>query len=180
MGSTTNKGTPRGRARALQPDTAAKQLRCMDHAIRGLTYQEIAELEGYADPSGARQAVARAFKRSFDASAEELRPRYQARAELLWSKGLTLLERGMDTRETEEGEPIPPDLDMAKAGAQIMDRALGRLMRLSGLDQPTTVLVPGGPDLNALKAEFIQYLPALVGGQVPLDVEVVEDGDDRG
>lgn len=180
MGSTTDKGPAkqrRGRARQLQPDTAAKQLRCMELAVRGLTYAEIAEREDYANESGARQAVAAAFKRSFDSTAEELRPRYQARAELLWSKGLIMLERGLDTRETEEGEPIPPDLDMAKAGAQIMDRALGRLMRLSGLDQPTTVVIPGGPDLNALKAEFAQYLPALAAGEVPVDAEVVEDVD---
>jgi hypothetical protein len=144
----------------------------MDLAIRGLTYHEIAEREGYADHSGARQAVARAFERSFDASADELRPKYQARAELMWAKGLVMLERGMDTRETEEGEPIPPDLDMAKAGAQIMDRALGRLMRLSGLDQASVAVAVGGSDLERLKAEFGQLLATGA-----IDAEVVEEVD---
>lgn len=142
----------------------------MEHAIRGRTYHEIAELEGYADHSGARQAVARAFERSFDASADELRPKYQARAELMWAKGLIMLEQGMDTRETEEGEPIPPDLDMAKAGAQIMDRALGRLMRLSGLDQAQVAVAVGGSDLERLKAEFGRLLAAGA-----IDAEVVEE-----
>ena len=170
MGSTTTKGSPRrGRARALQVDTADKQRRCMELAIQGLTYDEIAEREGYADHSGARQAVARGFERAFDTAADQLRPIYQGRAELLWMKGMTLLQQGLDGTEDEDGEPTGPDLDKVRVGAQIADRALGRLMRLSGLDQAAVTVSVGGSDLERLKNEFAGLLASPT-----LDAEVVE------
>lgn len=176
MGSDTTKGTTkrRGRARAVQPDTAAKQLRCMDMAIRGLTYGEIAEAEEYADHSGARAAVARGFERAFDAAAEELRPRYQGRAELLWRHGLTLLEQGLDGTEDDEGNPIGPDLDKVRAGAQIADKALLRLMRLSGLDQPTVTPPAGGDSLAALQAELLELMHRSPDQLAAVDAEIVE------
>ncbi|MFD3426085.1 hypothetical protein [Nocardia fluminea] len=176
MGSTTSKGTTRrrGRARELQPETAEKQRRCMELAIKGLTYQEIAEAEGYSDHSSARWAVARGFERAFDTAADQLRPIYQGRAELLWMKGMTLLQEGLDGSEDEEGEPTGPDLDKVRVGAQIADRALGRLMRLSGLDQAAVTVSVGGSDLERLKNEFAGLLASPT-----LDAEVVEV-DDRG
>lgn len=141
----------------------------MEMAIAGVTYQEIAEREGYADHSGARWAVARAFERAFDTAADQLRPVYQGRAEQLWSKGMALLERGLDPGEDEEGQPKPVDLDMIRAGAQIADRALGRLMRLSGLDQAAVTVSVGGNDLERLKNEFAGLLASPT-----LDAEVVE------
>lgn len=141
----------------------------MELAIRGLTFEEIAEHEGYADHSGARQAVARGFERAFDQAADQLRPVYQGRAELLWAKGLNLLEKGMEGRVGEDGEPLGPDLDMIRAGAQIADRALGRLMRLSGLDQAAVTVTVGGSELERLKAEFGELMSA-----GPIDAEVVE------
>lgn len=171
MGSTSTKRSnkPRGAARDLQPETAAKQHRCMELAIQGLTYQEIADREGYANHSGAQQAVARGFERAFDTAADQLRPRYQGRAELLWSKGMALLDRGLDPGEDEEGKPKPVDLDMVRVGAQIADRALGRLMRLSGLDQAAVTVSVGGNDLERLKNEFAGLLATPM-----LEAEVVE------
>lgn len=174
MGSTTSKRPPRGRARALQPETAAKQLRCMDMAIRGLTYDEIAAAEGYADHSGARFAVTRAFERAFDAAADQLRPVYQGRAELLFRHGLTLLEEGLDTGEDADGNPIPQDLDKVRVGAAIADKALLRLMRLSGLDQPQVTVQVGGGDLESLKRDFLAFL-GRAGVGAAIDAEVVEE-----
>lgn len=176
MGSTGTKRTskPRGRARPLQPETAAKQLRCMDLAIRGLTYQEIADTEGYANHSGAQQAVARGFERAFDRRAEELRPVYQGRAELLWRHGLTLLEQGLDGTEDDEGNPVGPDLDKVRAGAQIADKALLRLMRLSGLDQPTVTPPAGGDSLAALQAELVELMNRSPSQLAAVDAEIVE------
>lgn len=147
----------------------------MQLAIAGRTYQEIADAEGYSNESGARQAVARGFERAFDSTADQLRPRYQGRAELLWSKGMALFERGLDPGEDDEGKPKPVDLDMVRAGAQIADRALGRLMRLSGLDQAAVTISVGGSDLERLKAEFTEVLAAPQLAAPTLDAEVVEE-----
>lgn len=147
----------------------------MELAIQGLTYDEIAEREGYADHSGARQAVARGFERAFDTAADQLRPIYQGRAELLWMKGMTLLQQGLDGTEGEDGEPTGPDLEKVRVGAQIADRALGRLMRLSGLDQAAVTISVGGSDLERLKAEFTEVLSAPQLAAPTLDAEVVEE-----
>lgn len=182
MGSSTDKRSTqrRGGRRTLQPETAAKQLRCMELAVRGLTYAEIAEHEGYANESGARHAVAAAFKRSFDAAAEELRPVYQARANTLWRHGYDMVRKGLDTREDEDGNPIGPDLDMVRAGAQIADKALGRLMRLSGLDQPNlTVSVGSAGEFAALKAEFAALLPGAADAVPAVDAEIVNEDEEN-
>lgn len=148
----------------------------MEHAARGMNYSEIAELEGYSNESGARQAVARGFERAFDRAADELRPIYQARAEFLYRTGVTLMAEGLDVRETtEDGEPVGPDLDRVRAGAQIADRALGRLMVLSNLNHAQVTVSAGSGQLAALKAEFDRAL----NGDGVVDGEVVteEDGE---
>lgn len=152
----------------------------MELAVQGLTYAEIAEHEGYANESGARHAVAAAFKRSFDATAEELRPVYQARANTLWRHGYDMVRQGLDVRQDDDGNTIGPDLDMVRAGAQIADRALGRLMRLSGLDQPNlTVSVGSAGEFAALKAEFTAALLPGADAVPAVDAEIVDEDEEE-
>ncbi|WP_157121222.1 hypothetical protein [Nocardia miyunensis] len=148
------------------PDTMAKQQRCLDLAVRGLTYAEIAEEEGYAGESGARAAVHAALKRAATSAAETVRPLMIARAEQLWTHGFGVMLEGRDER----------DIDKFVKGASVADKALARLVRLHGLDQvpAVQVTVEGAPDLAQLKREFAELLDG-AGGDV-VDGEVV-DGD---
>lgn len=131
-------------------DTMAKQQRCLDLAVRGLTYAQIAEEEGYAGESGARAAVHAALKRAATAADETVRPMMVARAEQLWVHGFGVLLEGRD-----QG-----DMDKFARGAKVADSALARLMRLHGLDQVPAVQVSvgGAPSLEAIKAEFSAYM----------------------
>ncbi|MEU1550246.1 hypothetical protein [Nocardia sp. NPDC005745] len=151
----------RGKARAT-PDEMARQQRCADLAVQGLTYAEIAVEEGYASESGARAAVHAVFRRAATDAADVLRPKIEARAELLWTAGLQVMRDGRD-----EG-----DLDKFKAGATVADRALARLMRLYGLDQPVVEVNVGGESLDSLKAQFMRMLDGDV-----VDAELVSAGD---
>ncbi len=136
----------------------AKQQRCADLAVQGLTYREIAEHEGYKDESGARAAVHAVFRRAATDAADILRPKIEARIELLWTAGLQVMQEGRE--QDDEGK--------FRAGATVADRALARLMRLYGLDQPTVEVHVGGESLDNLKAQFT----AMLDGQV-VDAEVV-------
>lgn len=150
---------PRGNARCT-PDEMERQQRCADLAVQGLTYAEIAEHEGYASESGARYAVAAVFRRAATDSVEILRPKMEGRAELLWTAGLQVMQEGRENG----------DLDKFVKGAAVADKALARLMRLYGLDQPTVEVHVGGDSLETLKRQFME----LLDGQV-LDAEVVPD-----
>lgn len=148
------------------PDTMAKQQRCLDLAVRGITYAEIAEHEGYAGESGARAAVHAALKRAATSAAETVRPLMIARAEQLWAHGFGVMLEGRN-----QG-----DMERFVKGASVADKALARLVRLHGLDQvpAVQVSVEGAPDLAQLKRAFSELLDG-VGGDV-VDGEVVDGG----
>lgn len=147
----------------VTPETMAKQQRCLDLAVRGITYAEIAEHEGYSGESGARAAVHAALKRAASEAAETVRPLMIARAEKLWEHGFGVMLEGRDQQ----------DIDMFVKGAGVADKALARLMRLHGLDEPPAVQVSVGTDLESLKRDFAKLLDA---GE-PIEAEVVEGGD---
>lgn len=153
--------TARGNAVA-KLDTKMKQQRCLDLAVQGLPYWQIAEAEGYASESGARKAVNAALRRAAKKAAETVRPMMVARAERLWVSGIEVMQEGRDEQ----------DMDKFKAGASVADKALARLMRLHGLDEPAPVQVTvGGTDLATLKQEFEKLLdgrppPELIEGEV--------------
>lgn len=150
-------------AAAPDPETIAKQQRCADLAVQGLSYTEIAEHEGYASESGARAAVHAVFRRAATEATEVIRPKLIARAEALWVKAYGLVLRAGETGDTD---------DLIK-GLNAADKALARLSKLYGLDAPdVTVQIGSSPgELEALKAE----LDALMSGQAPaIDAEVVD------
>lgn len=150
----------------VDPETMARQQRCLDLAVRGITYAEIAEEEGYAGESGARAAVHAALKRAATSAAETVRPLMIARAEQLWAHGFGVMLEGRD-----QG-----DMERFAKGASVADKALARLVRLHGLDQvpAVQVSVEGAPDLTQLKRAFSELLDG-VGGDV-VDGEVVDSG----
>lgn len=155
----------RGKA-APNPDTMAKQQRCLDLAVRGMTYLEIAEAEGYSGESGARAAVHAAFKRAATDAAEVVRPLMIARAERLWEHGFGVMLEGRDQ----------DDMDKFVKGAKVADSALARLMRLHGLDQvpAVQVSVEGAPSLESLKQQFGELLDRPAGEVI--EGEVIPDG----
>ncbi|WP_280332063.1 hypothetical protein [Nocardia wallacei] len=148
----------------------AKQQRCLDLAVRGLTYADIAHEEGYANESSARSAVHAALKRAATEAAETVRPLMIARAEKLWEHGFGVMLQGRDQQ----------DIDMFVKGAGVADKALARLMRLHGLDEPAPVQVQVGTDLESLKRDFAKLLderdsPELIEGEV-VDAPAGEEG----
>ncbi|MCM6777890.1 hypothetical protein NDR87_31675 [Nocardia sp. CDC159] len=147
----------------VDPETMARQQRCLDLAVRGLSYCEIAEHEGYSGESGARQAVHAALRRAATDAAEVVRPLMIARAEKLWEHGYAVMLEGRDEQ----------DIDKFLKGASAADRALGRLMSLHGLDRVPAVKVSmeGMPDLDRLKREMLQLLD---GGET-IEGEVVSE-----
>jgi DNA-binding CsgD family transcriptional regulator len=155
--------TARGAA-VTKIEVKAKQQRCLDLAVKGLTYAEIAEAEGYASESGARKAVNAALKRSAKKAAETVRPLMVARAEKLWEHGLGVMLEGRD-----EG-----DMERFAKGASVADKALARLMRLHGLDTPdvSVQIGAGAGELERLKNDFMLEINKAAGGV--LDAELVE------
>lgn len=152
--------TARGNAVA-KIDIKMKQQRCLDLAVQGLPYWQIAEAEGYASESGARKAVNAALKRAAKKAAATVLPMMIARAEKLWASGIEVMQEGRDEA----------DMDKYKAGASVADKALARLMRLHGLDDPAPVQVQVGTDLESLKRDFAKLLderdsPELIEGEV--------------
>lgn len=150
----------------VDPVTAAKQQRCLDLAVQGFGYTQIAEQEGYASESGARAAVNAVLHRAAIDGAEELRPVLAARFTEMYRHGFEVMLAGRDQKEG-------MDLDMFKTGAVVADRALARLMRLFGMDQATMTVHAGTPgDLESLKLEFLKSLD----GRAVIDGEIVADG----
>ena len=152
----------------VDAETLARQQRCADLAIRGLSYTAIAEHEGYASESGARAAVAAVLHRADNAAAEELRPLMSARATELWRNGFEVMREGRDAG----------DMDRFRTGAVVADRALARLMRLWGLDQAAMAVQMSGTvgDLETLKVEFLRSLDA----DAVIDGEIVADDAEAG
>lgn len=161
------KGPARGNAVA-SPEVMAKHQQAADLAVQGFSYTEIAKQLDYRDPSAARYAVNAHFKRAATETAEHLRPRMVARAELMWRHGIAAMLEGRAN----------DDVDQFSKGAVAADRALGRLMTLHGFAGPgvTVQQVNVGAEassLDQLKAEFTALLAA---GQA-FDGEVVEASD---
>ena len=152
----SNKGVVAG---VVPVETQARQLRCLELAVAGLSYTAIAEEEGYASESGARAAVNAVLQRTAVQGAEELRLLLGEQLADLYRRGMLLMEQG-----AENG-----NLDMVKAGALICDRALGRRMRLYGLDTAVVGVGAAGGDpgrLEALRAKFAEAWDARDGVQV--------------
>ncbi|MGW5514634.1 hypothetical protein [Nocardia africana] len=147
----------------VDPETRARQQRCLDLKVRGLTYADIAEEEGYAGESGARAAVEAALSRAASEAAEVVRPLMVARAEKLWEHGLGVMLEGRD-----QG-----DMERFAKGASVADKALARLMRLHGLDAPDVAVQigAGAGELERLKNDFLLEINKAAGGVV--DVELV-------
>ncbi|NKY47991.1 hypothetical protein [Nocardia cerradoensis] len=148
----------------VDPETRARQQRCLDLKVRGMTYADIAEHEGYAGESGARAAVEAALARAEKQAADVVRPLMVARAEKLWEHGLGVMLEGRD-----EG-----DMERFAKGASVADKALARLMRLHGLDTPdvSVQIGAGAGELERLKNDFMLEINKAAGGV--LDAELVE------
>lgn len=103
------------------PDTAERDAAAARLRSQGLTYQEIAERLGFADPSGARRAVERGLDAIRAEGAEALRELELHRLDLLHQRAWSEL-----TRDDEDSQPL-----------QAIDRLLRiqeRRARLLGLD----------------------------------------------
>lgn len=159
------KGPARGNAVA-SPEVMAKHQQAADLAVQGFSYTEIAKQLDYRDPSAARYAVNAHFKRAATQTAEHLRPKLVARAELMWRHGIAAMLEGRAN----------DDVEQFSKGAVAADRALGRLMTLHGFAGPGVTVnqqVNVGAEassLDELKAEFNRLM---VKGQA-VEGEVVE------
>ncbi|CRY73679.1 hypothetical protein SAMN05421776_105349 [Nocardia farcinica] len=156
------------------PATMARHQAAMDLSVQGFSYAEIAERLGYGSGSAARYAVNAAFKRAATESAEHLRPRLAARAELMWRHGIAMMLEGRSVG----------DLDQFEKGARVADRAYGRMLTIHGLAGPGITVnqqfnTGDAATLDQLKAEFtalMQDPPAVAPGDV-VDGEVVATED---
>lgn len=152
----------------VDPETRARQQRCLDLVVRGnFTYAEIAEREGYAGESGARAAVEAALKRAANEAAEIVRPTMIARAEALWAKAYGAVLRAEGRAEFAE------DSDELIKALNAADKALARLSKLYGLDAPDIAVNLGGDpaELERLRADVTRMLEGSAG---VVDGEVVD------
>ncbi|WP_280505780.1 hypothetical protein [Nocardia farcinica] len=147
----------------------AKHQQAADLAVKGWTYSEIAAELGYTNPASARYAVNAHFKRAATEAAEHLRPRYTARAELLWRHAVTVMLEGV----------AGGDLDRFEKGHRAAEKALGRLMMLGGFTGPNVTVnqvsmgAEASSSLDELKAEFLRLMEK---GQA-IEGQVVEVAD---
>lgn len=126
---------PAGEQQGGRPDIALDQMRgvaLMKDKALGFTYAELAERHGYADVSGARQALLRALDRHEADSAATLRAVENERYELDQRVLRTMI-----------GDP---NLSAEKRIRAIdaRTRSVARYARLNGLDAPVQVQLSAG------------------------------------
>lgn len=121
-------------------DAEAARLRA-----RGWSYAQIAEHMGYANHTGARQAVHRALQAVVQEPAEELRNLELARLDIMWQAAVAVLEANhylvsqgrlifLGPRPLEDDAPVLAALDR-------MLKIMERRARLLGLDAPARTRV---------------------------------------
>lgn len=135
-----------------QAQDRAVGIRLLTHRANRMTYAQIAEVEGYADASGARMALLRALARHEAESAHELR---------------TIENMALDTDEralrTIISNPALPGKDRV-AAVNARTRLSARRARLNGLDAPVQIAVGAG-SLAELD-DALTLLEEIVKGQV--------------
>lgn len=153
-----------GHDQALELATGAKLL--ADRAL-GFTYAQLAQRHGYADASGARQALLRALKRHEADNAQHLRAIENERYELDQAALRAIIGSGA------------PAAHRIRA-VDARTRAAARHARLNGLDAPVQVAISAG--VQADLADALAELGEVVLGSV-VDVtdelaELSEGADD--
>lgn len=136
----------------------------------GMSYQQIAEQTGYADGSGARQALLRALDRHEADSARELR--------ILENAALDADQLALRAIITDRS--IDPAIRIRAIDART--RLSARRARLNGLDAPVQVAVSSEAvaRLDAVLAEADEFMRTVVPGQVLSEHDDTdsEDSDD--
>lgn len=144
------KKTARGAARPKLAVTE-KARRAAELKVAGATWRQIAEDLGYANESGARNAVRRYYERAAVDTHEEMYPVLQARAEQMWVKAF----RRVSVAEAEQNWEL---WDKAMRHA---NQALQYSARINGLLDRGPVVevnVAATAQLDELRSEFRDIL----------------------
>lgn len=155
---------------ALDRARATELLR--DRAF-GLTYEQLAERHGYADGSGARQALLRALDRHEAGNVRHLRAIENERYEM----------DQRDLRAVIADRTLPPTTRIRAIDART--RSAARHARLNGLDAPVQVQISAGARadmddaLSALRETVQGYVLAVSDEPIPDDEPEDAAGADR-
>ena len=122
----------KGTTPALTPDQAAKYDQVVQLKIIGRTFDEIAQVVGYADRSGAKRAYDAALKRMGREAVEEVRQLEHLRLENLWASASAKLLALPDNELN----------GFLQIQAQLL-RISARRSGLLGLDAPRQVEITG-------------------------------------
>lgn len=167
---------PRGRSSRLL--AKERQRRALELRKAGATYQAIADQTGYADPSGARNAVIKAFDAIIQEPAQELKTlqleRYNHMLMVHWAKvqggdiaatntALGIMDR--INKLTGIEAPTQTQVSMDVQGAVLVidgnkDEYIAHMMRMAGAEEQEAKMLPSG-------------LPELGEGDI-VDAEVIE------
>jgi hypothetical protein len=136
-----------------------REIRATELRRDGQTYHAIALELGYADHTGAMQAVSRCLARRAKEPTEEVRAHELERLDYMWRNAVRVLEAQHVTVQqgkvvTLDGAPLADDAPVLNA----MDRLLKiqeRRSRLLGLDAPSRQVIQIIPQ-DAIDAEIAQ------------------------
>lgn len=151
---------------------SARRTRVVQMRLAGATYSAIAEAEGYADASAARQAVMRALDRKEADSVEDLRALENARLD-----AQSVIAWNIATQEN-----LPPPVRLKALDTLL--RYSTRRARLNGLDAPQAVQISAGVQakLDDALGTLYEVVMGTVTGSRPIeqeDLDEIEAGDDR-
>lgn len=135
------------------PETAARDAQAADLYSQGHTYQQIAELLGYADKGGARLACKRVLREIIKGPGEKLLALHVERLEALYETARDVMEADhvvvshgkvvtMLDEETQTEKPLTDNGPKLQALREAR-ATLESFRKLMGLDQPTQVAVSG-------------------------------------
>ena len=127
-----------------QIDDTERQKRVLALRIKGYTLAQIAEIEGYADPSGALKAIKAGIRRACLEPAEELRriqiARYENIILELWPLVVHDVELAAEHREDKDAKPFYPNM-------KALDRLLKAFQQLEAVGGLNVLKVaPTTPD----------------------------------
>lgn len=147
---------------------AARKIRMLQARIAGATYEQIAEAEGYADRTGARNTIIRAMREHASESVQELRELENSRLDRAQAAIWPFI---VAPHNPEAPGYVPPEVRMQAVTTFV--RLSKRRADMNGLDAPKQVQVSAGV-MSELEQAFGQ-LRLIVTGEAEDVTEVAED-----